>query len=285
MYELKCLFNMYLEHIKKYKAYNTYMYYKKDFKVLGRALLDLGITSPKHIKNDLFEVLTDWLLKNTNKKNSKINDTISSFITVLNFYSIKYPRRFKLRDDTISFKVLSNEEYSRLISLVKSMDLKYCNNLVLVMGILLSLDTGVRLTELLEIKTKNVDLSSRSIYLEHTKNGIPRYVLFGNLSEKYVSKVLRYKQKYLMWNINSDMRVSRTVIYKFYNKLNAQLHFQYNLHPHRLRKTYATRLLKKGCPLTTISKLLGHKDIKQTMIYLEIDYNMLKIDYDLYYPN
>lgn len=285
MYELKLLFNMYLEHVKKYKAINTYRYYKKEFKILEKALDDLEIYKVKNIKNDMFERLTDWYLNNTSKKNSKINDSISSLITVLNFYSIKYPKRFKLRDDTISFKVLNDDEYYSLISYIKSLDHKYFNNEILIMGVLLFLDSGVRLTELLEIKTKNVDIITKSIYLEHTKNGIPRYVLFGNLSEKYIKKVLTYKKPYLMWNINNDVRMTKTVIYKFFDKINKNVKFKTNLHPHRLRKTYATRLLKKGCPLTTISKLLGHKDIKQTMIYLEIDYNMLKVDYDRYYPN
>jgi site-specific recombinase XerD len=51
-----------------------------------------------------------------------------------------------------------------------------------------------------------------------------------------------------------------------------------------LRKTFATRLLKKGCPLTSIQKYLGHNDIKMTMIYLDIDIQMLDSDYNNYYP-
>ena len=58
----------------------------------------------------------------------------------------------------------------------------------------------------------------------------------------------------------------------------------FKIHCHRLRKTFATKLLKMGCPITTIQKLLGHTDIKMTMIYLEIDNTMLEMHYNEYYP-
>lgn len=70
----------------------------------------------------------------------------------------------------------------------------------------------------------------------------------------------------------------------FFDKLNEYTKPIERIHPHRLRKTFATKLLRNGCPLTTISKLLGHKDIRQTMKYLQIDQVMLERDYNHFYP-
>lgn len=47
-------------------------------------------------------------------------------------------------------------------------------------------------------------------------------------------------------------------------------------HPHKFRRTGATMALKKGMPLMTVSKTLGHESIDTTQIYLDIDETDLK---------
>jgi integrase/recombinase XerD len=42
------------------------------------------------------------------------------------------------------------------------------------------------------------------------------------------------------------------------------------IHPHTLRRSFATLLYKDGVALATISKLMGHSDIKTTMLYIDI---------------
>jgi integrase/recombinase XerD len=40
--------------------------------------------------------------------------------------------------------------------------------------------------------------------------------------------------------------------------------------PHRFRHTYATRLLENGVDLRIVKELLGHEDIKSTVVYTEV---------------
>lgn len=47
-------------------------------------------------------------------------------------------------------------------------------------------------------------------------------------------------------------------------------------HPHKFRRTGATMALKKGMPLLTVSKMLGHESIETTQIYLSLDESELK---------
>jgi len=48
------------------------------------------------------------------------------------------------------------------------------------------------------------------------------------------------------------------------------LQIPHNVHPHRLRHTYATELLRNGLNLLAVMKLLGHKTLKMTLRYLEV---------------
>ena len=41
-----------------------------------------------------------------------------------------------------------------------------------------------------------------------------------------------------------------------------------NLHPHLFRHSFATMILKKGAKITTVQKLMGHKSIESTMVYV-----------------
>jgi integrase len=223
-------------------------------------------------------------LSKTTKKHSKINDAISCVITAFNYSDLKYPKRYKLRDDTESFRALTEEEFNQMMNYVSKLDLKQSNNLSWSLAICLFLDTGVRLSELLDLRFKNVDLDNDIILLEHTKNGKKRYAFFDTLSKDLLIKAKRKKHEHVLWNYDKNKPIDKYSLEHFFNKLNRNVDSPYRIHAHRLRKTFATKLLRNGCPLTTISKLLGHQDIRQTMIYLEIDQVMLNKDYREFYP-
>lgn len=53
------------------------------------------------------------------------------------------------------------------------------------------------------------------------------------------------------------------------------------MHPHLIRHAFALRLLKKGCGLVTIQRLLGHSKIETTMIYLGIDNEYLQKEHTI----
>ena len=189
------MFGKYLNHVRKYRKQGTYMSYKKDFKLLSKTLKFMKVSDTNEIDENFFEEMTDYMLVHTNKKNSKINDTISSCITVFNFFGVKYPRRYKLLDDTTPFKAVNRLDYNKLISYIELLDISVMNNLSLALVIFLSLDSGVRLSELIDIRFENVDFTTNTIYLVHTKNNKNRFVFFGDLSEKLLKKAKTMNKK------------------------------------------------------------------------------------------
>lgn len=277
-------FDNYLTHVKKYRAHGTYLYYRKNFKVIKPIIHELQYKEEGDIDNLFFENIIDYFLSKTTKKNSKINDAISCIITAFNYNNIKYPKRYKLKDDTESFRALSEDEFNQMLNYIKSLDINKSNNLSWSLAVCLFLDTGVRLSELLDLRFKNVDLDHDIILLDHTKNGKKRYAFFDTLSKDLLIKAKKKNHEHVLWNYDKNKPIDKYSLEHFFNKINRHVDSPYRIHAHRLRKTFATKLLRKGCPLTTISKLLGHQDIRQTMIYLEIDQVMLNKDYREFYP-
>ena len=282
--KMKEVFEVFLKHVEKYRAKGTHLYYKKNYNVIIPILDELGYQFTYQIDDLFFENIIDFFMSQTIKKNSKINDAVSCIITALNFNGIKYPKRYKLKDDTESFSALSQSDLQKVINYIEGLDLRSSNNLAWALSIYLFLDTGVRLSELLDIQFKNVDFENKVILLDHTKNGQKRYVFFDTLSIDLLIKAKKRKSNYVLWNYEKNLKLNTRSLEHFFDKMNRDIQPDYKIHAHRLRKTFATRLLRKGCPLTSISKILGHKDIRQTMIYLEIDQVMLAKDYKEYYP-
>jgi len=55
-----------------------------------------------------------------------------------------------------------------------------------------------------------------------------------------------------------------------------------NVHPHRFRRTVATKLIKRGMPIDQVQKVLGHDNISTTMLYVEVEQNVVKLNHQKY---
>ena len=55
-----------------------------------------------------------------------------------------------------------------------------------------------------------------------------------------------------------------------------------NTHPHRFRRTGATFALRRGMPIESVSRLLGHESIDTTQIYLDISEKEVEHDHRKY---
>ena len=145
--------------------------------------------------------------------------------------------------------------------------------------------TGVRVSEIVEIKVSDIDFSNNQIRVLG-KGSKERVVLFGNMLKDKLNlyldsrnKLLKNKQSdYLFLNNNGNQlteRGIRTIIDKIVNKCALEIH----VYPHMIRHTFATHLLEGGADLNVVKELLGHSNLSTTQIYTHVTNERLRSVY------
>ncbi len=142
--------------------------------------------------------------------------------------------------------------------------------------------TGVRGSELLEAKIKNLSSDLSECFIPTKKKGTPRYVYLGKPARKYLS---RYLQKRGINNFD-QLNSNQLDDYIFVNKNNRKLsktslnnivqacatkRIGTAVTPHMFRHTFATEMLRSSGCLRTVQLLLGHTSIASTQKYCHLD--------------
>jgi integrase/recombinase XerC len=146
--------------------------------------------------------------------------------------------------------------------------------------------TGIRLSELIELKDKDIDSESIKVLGKRNKERkIP-------ISSDLYKIILEYKQlKTSLFNQSIHFFILKNGN-KLYSKLvyriiNNYLGFVTNLDkcsPHVLRHTFATHMLNNGAGLETLKELLGHANLSATQIYTHNSFTQLTNIYSQAHP-
>ena len=143
-------------------------------------------------------------------------------------------------------------------------------------------DCGLRVSELVNLKTSDIDLKSRYIQC-FGKGSKERLVPFGKKAKESFNKYYKEREiilaKYNLTSkrllINDSGRfITRQDVYNFVRKLGEKIHK--HISPHTLRHTFATHLLENGADLRIVQELLGHSDVSTTQLYTHITKKRLK---------
>ncbi len=144
--------------------------------------------------------------------------------------------------------------------------------------------TGIRVSELVSIKIKDINLNKLEIRILG-KGSKERIVLYGqrcqNLLTDYLkgSRVNLYNDKYsgdyLLLSKTGrpiNTREIRNIIDEVVKKSGLKIH----LSPHMLRHTFATDMLNNGADLRSVQELLGHESLSTTTIYTHLTNERLR---------
>lgn len=137
--------------------------------------------------------------------------------------------------------------------------------------------TGVRVSELVNIKLSDIDFDNGTIKVT------------GKGNKERIVYFLDYPKKYMLDYIENGRNVmlnNKPCEYLFINKLGNKLttrgveliikdiisktSIKSNVTPHTIRHTFATHLLNEGCDIMSVKELLGHESLKATQVYTHI---------------
>ena len=277
----------FLKSILDQKNYSkkTFENYNRDLNKFFKFLNDYKI---KDIKKITKETVRLYFLKK--KTNNISNRTLGRYYSSLNsffLYSIEheyigvnplkfidYPKYTKKIPEYIydsQLEKLLNEKTS------ENVEIELRNKLI----IHLLLDTGVRVSELVNIKVHDIDVEERIIKV-FGKGSKERFVFFTSKTKELLTNYLiKRKEKAitdnLLINYKGEKLTERSV-QKIIKLVGEKIGL--DIHPHLLRHTFATDLLNKGADIRMIQELLGHENLDTTQIYTHVSNSRVKEVYD-----
>ncbi|EGQ0322676.1 TPA: tyrosine recombinase XerC [Staphylococcus pseudintermedius] len=141
--------------------------------------------------------------------------------------------------------------------------------------------TGIRVSELVSLKTEDVDLEMCWIKVLG-KGGKERIVPFGEFCRQSIEQYLaefapiqNIQHPYLITNLKGQPITERGVRYVL-NDIVKRTAGVTSIHPHKLRHTFATHLLNEGADLRTVQSLLGHVNLSTTGRYTHVTNQQLR---------
>ena len=227
---------------------------------------DLNALNETHIRAYLQRLIRH------DKSNSYLNQVINSikfyYEVVLGmpnrFYEIERPRKeHKLP------RVISKEEVLSLIA--------HTNNLKHKCIVELIYGSGLRRSELLNLKIEDIDSKRMLVRIKQAKGNKDRLTLLSHnalldLRNYYKS----WKPKEYLFEGQRGGQYSGQAVVSIVKNASLKARITVSVTPHMLRHSFATHLLEAGVDLRQIQVLLGHQSTKTTEIYTHVATNTFK---------
>lgn len=133
--------------------------------------------------------------------------------------------------------------------------------------------TGIRRTELINLKTQNIDLSNYTIKVLGKRNKeriIPILTIIGEQIKKYLterSSIQDVKDDEYFFILLNGVKLNDSFVYRLINYYFSNVSEKVKKSPHILRHTFATHLLNNGADINSVKELLGHSSLASTQVY------------------
>ncbi len=285
----------YLNHLVVERALsaNTVSAYRRD---LGKFTEFILLNSSEDFSEDLLSKFVAWLRGNGQLSESSISRAV---VTVRNFSAFR-AKELGLVDPIRNFappkipqrlpKALSYESILELIGNVG----RDANPMALRDAALIELmyGTGSRITEVLDLKVGDLDISDDALMVRLTGKGNKQRVVpvgsYARVSvDTYVARLrptlLKAKRSDFLFLNSRGSRLSRQSAWKIISEAAERLKIE-GVSPHSLRHSFATHLLDGGADIRVVQELLGHSSVTTTQIYSLVTIDRLRENYSSSHP-
>jgi integrase/recombinase XerC len=275
--------------IEKHYSFYTVKNYERDLDAFMDFIKSEAIEDIKQIEYKTIRLYLSFMYdkKYSKKTISRNISTLRSFFKYLVKHNkIKNNPMLLITNPKLDQKLPNFLYYNDLIKILEIPDIKTPLGLRDALIIELFYATGVRVSEIVSIKLKDIDNYKRRIIILG-KGNKERYVLYGevcgNLMNNYLhnSRQILLKDKvsdYLFVNHLGNKLTTRGIEF-ILSKIIKKSDLKTKISPHTLRHTFATHMLNEGADLKSVQELLGHENLKTTQIYTHVSNERLRSVY------
>lgn len=278
---MKDIILSFLEEIAYEKKYSelTVNGYSKDLDLFLEYLNENNIKKYNEIEYSDIRLYINYLydLKYNNKTISRHISCLRSFFKFLKSKNIiKENPMILISNPKLDKKLPKYLNYSEVDKVLNAFPK---NNYIgirnsLILELLYS--SGIRVSELINIKISNISLTEKSIKISG-KGKKERIVYFGSICLELLKLYL--KESYPKLNVNNleylilsktGKRINDRQIRFIVDEASTIAGIKMKISPHVLRHTFATHMLNDGADLRSVQELLGHENLSTTQVYTHL---------------
>lgn len=282
------LIQKFIEYLEYEKGYSkkTIISYEKDLELFNIYLKENKIININSID---YNTIRKYL-SNLHEKKYEASSISRKISTLRSFF------KYNLKEKNIKsnpMTLISNPKkekklpkylnYEEIEKLINSIDTSKPEGIRDKLIIELLYSTGIRVSELVNIKIKDIKIKENQISILG-KGNKERIVLFGEKAKEMIKIYLNEYKDFFQGNIlNNYLLINKKGKQLTTNKIELIVKdtlrksaLKLNISPHTLRHTFATHMLDSGADLKSVQELLGHENLKTTAIYTHISNERLK---------
>ena len=193
---------------------------------------------------NVYQMAIRFLLEDILRKNIRLN--------------IKYSKRAEKLP-----LVLSKEEVRKLIESISNPKHKLMISLLY--------GTGLRASELLNLKIRDLELDKNYGFVRNGKGNKDRLFIIPSSLKKEIAKLIdneKLNRENYLFTSNRQEKYNIRSLQEIIKKACKISEIKKQVHPHTLRHSFATNLIEQGSSLQEVQSLLGHSSPETTQIYL-----------------
>jgi len=165
--------------------------------------------------------------------------------------------------------VLSRNEIQKILSAIENKK----HSLI----IALAYPGGLRVSEIISLKVKDLNLAELTIHIKGAKGNKDRITLFPEKLRADIGKLISNKNlDDYVFESNRGGRLTERIAQKIFDNALKKARIKKEATFHSLRHSFATHLLENGVDVRYVQELLGHANIRTTQIYTKVTNPMLK---------